>query len=102
MTRLATMNCLPVLLLALVPGIASGQKNVEDYRENLETAEQAKRTGDFAGMESSLRAALRLGPGDEYAWRSLAWAQARQGKWRESLQSANENIRRHGATAWSL
>lgn len=65
-------------------------------------AEAAKARGDWAGMEAALLRALRQGAGDEYAWRSLAWAQMLQGKWRDSLASARRNIARNGETSWSL
>lgn len=72
------------------------------YTAHFQAAEEAKARGDYAGMEAGLLAALEHGPGNEYAWRSLAWAQMHQGKWRESLASARANLERHGATAWSL
>lgn len=68
----------------------------------LHAAEAAKSRGDMAGMEQALLRAHRLGPGTEYTWRSLAWAQMHQGKWRQSLASARANIRRNGKTSWSL
>ncbi len=73
-----------------------------EYDLHFQQAQQAKLKGDFAAMESALKEALRFGPGDEYAWRSLAWAQGRQGKWHESLTNAYENIRRHGQCGWSV
>ncbi len=68
----------------------------------LQEAEAAKARGDMAAMEQALLRAHALSPGTEYTWRSLAWAQMHQGKWRESLANAWENIRRNGKTSWSL
>ncbi|HSV74237.1 MAG TPA: transglutaminase domain-containing protein [Chthonomonadales bacterium] len=65
-------------------------------------AEAAKAAGNMAAMEQALTRAHRLGPGNEYTWRSLAWAQMHQGRWRESLATARANVRRNGATSWSL
>ncbi|HEY0866119.1 MAG TPA: transglutaminase domain-containing protein [Fimbriimonas sp.] len=72
------------------------------YETHFRAAEAAKAAGDMARMEAELTSAFRFGDGNEYAWRSLAWAQMRQGKWRESLRSAEENVRRNGETSWSL
>lgn len=100
-TRIA-LRCMPVLLvLTLV--CASHAAPAQDSDDSwFQRAEACKATGDWAGMEAALTAALRLGSGGEYQWRSLAWAQALQGKWRESLANARENIRRNGEWAWSL
>lgn len=84
---------LAVLCLFSIQPEARGQ---DRYGLHFRQAEQRKAAGDWAGMEAELKMALRYGPGDEYAWRSLAWAQARQKKWRESLANAQENYRRHG------
>lgn len=91
---------LVLLLVRGVPGWA--HTSPEEYQRYFAEAERAKQAGNFAAMEAALTEALRHGPGDEYAWRSLAWAQARQGKWAESLRNAYENIRRNGECAWSL
>ena len=72
------------------------------YAARFRDAEAAKARGDYGAMEAALEAALRAGPGDEYTWRSLAWAEARVGKWEESLAHAEENLRRHGETGWTL
>lgn len=72
------------------------------YAARFRDAEAAKARGDFAAMADALTAALKAGPGDEYAWRSLAWAEARRGRVEESLAGAAENVRRHGDTGWSL
>jgi len=74
----------------------------DHYRYYMGLCEQAKRARDFEKMESAIQSALRYGAGDEYAWRSLAWAQGRQGKWKQSLSNAYENIRRNGVCGWSL
>lgn len=72
------------------------------YKYYMDLCEQGKRAGDFAKMEEAITQALRYGRGDEYAWRSLAWAQANQGKWKDSFQNAVKNIQRNGTTGWSL
>jgi hypothetical protein len=74
----------------------------DSYKHYFDLAEQAKAKGDYASMEANLAEALKNGAGDEYAWRSLAWAQMLEGKWRESLSNAKENVRRNGETTWSL
>lgn len=83
-----------VVMLAAAPPDA--------YREALAAGEACKAQGDFAGFEAALSEALRHGEGNEYLWRSLAWAQMHQGKWRESLATAEENLERHGRTGWTL
>jgi tetratricopeptide (TPR) repeat protein len=88
----------PVLLASWSQPIAAQ----ESYNSCLQAAERAKAQGDFSAMEAALKNALRFGPSDEYAWRSLAWAQAQQGRWRESLDNARENVRRNGECGWSL
>src|SRR6185369_10325288 len=101
--RIGDMRCIPSCFILLLiwlatPNLFAGG----EYELHFQQAQQAKLKGDFAVMESGLKEALRFGSGDEYAWRSLAWAQARQGKWRESLANANENIRRNGQCGWSI
>ena len=87
----------------LIPSVAMTDVGAQDsYRYYMNLCEEGKRTGDFAKMESAIQEALRYGAGDEYAWRSLAWAQGKQGKWKESLANAHENIRRNGICGWSL
>lgn len=95
--RWVAVTCL--LAVLLIPLAASAQ---DDYARYMEQCEQAKRAGDFAAMEAAIQSALKHGPGNEYAWRSLAWAQGRQGKWAESLVNAKENVRRNGVSGWSL
>ncbi len=93
------------VLLALTAAGRAGCQGAappSTYDGWFQAAEAAKGRGDMAAMEDGLRHALELGDGTEYAWRSLAWAQMRQGKWKESLASARENVRRNGATSWSL
>jgi hypothetical protein len=72
------------------------------YAEYMNVCEQAKQAGDFPRMEQAIQQALTYGDGDEYAWRSLAWAQGRQGKWKTSLENAVANVRRNGESGWSL
>jgi hypothetical protein len=74
----------------------------DEYTRYMGQCEQAKQVGNFAAMDAAITNALQHGPGNEYAWRSLAWAQARQGKWKESLANAWENVRRNGESGWSL
>jgi hypothetical protein len=74
----------------------------DGYKYYMDLCERSKRAGDYGGMEAAIQQALRYGRGDEYAWRSLAWAQARQGKWNASLENARRNIQRNGATGWAL
>lgn len=93
---------LPWVLLAaivIVPITAVGQ---DQYKLYMDQCNRAKQAGNFAAMEVAVVHALRHGPGDEYAWRTLAWAQARQGKWRPSLANAQQNVKRHGVSGWSL
>jgi hypothetical protein len=90
-----------MLLLSLLMWACSAAAQ-ESYDTHFRAAERAKAKSDFAAMEAALEKALQLGPGDEYAWRSLAWAQARQGKWRPSLTNAWENLKRHGERGWPL
>ena len=66
-------------------GHAAPPTSHEVYRTALDAAWSAKARGDWAAMEEVITRALRHGPGDEYVWRSLAWAQMHRGKWRESL-----------------
>jgi hypothetical protein len=89
-------------LLIPVALVVSSSAAQDEYTRYMAECEQAKRAGDFARMEESLQNALRYGRGNEYTWRSLAWAQARQGKWKESLENAQKNIKRNGITGWSL
>lgn len=44
----------------------------DDYSRYMQQCEQAKRVGNFAEMEAAITTALKHGPGNEYAWRSLA------------------------------
>jgi hypothetical protein len=74
----------------------------DGYRHFMNQCEQAKHVRNYAAMETAIQNALKQGPGDEYAWRSLAWAQGRQGKWGASLLNAKENVRRNGSSGWSL
>jgi hypothetical protein len=91
---------------ALAASLAAAQQpNTPDpaeYRHRMQQCSLAKKARDMPGVERAVLAALQAGPGDEYAWRTLAWAQARQGKWQESLKNAQENVRRHGVSGWSM
>jgi len=75
---------------------------VAGYQYYMGQCSRAKKARDMPGVERAVFAALQYGPGDEYAWRTLAWAQAKQGKWQDSLSNANENVRRHGVSGWSM
>ncbi len=89
-------------ILSLASLAIAAPAYADPYGAAMEQFELAKRNRDFATGERWIQEALRYGRGNEYAWRSLAWCQARQGKWRESLATAQQNVRRNGATAWSL
>jgi hypothetical protein len=88
--------------LALFAVLLSPAAKQDTYQQYFDLAEKAKAKGDFASMEQNLELALKNGEGNEYAWRSLAWAQMNQGKWRLSLVNAQENVRRNGESSWSL
>ncbi|NPV49391.1 MAG: hypothetical protein HPY69_20800 [Armatimonadetes bacterium] len=92
---------LPCLLL-LTAAAGFAQDDEAAYREAMARCEEAKGKGDFATMAAALREALKHGPGDEYAWRSLSWALGHLGQWQDSLALARENVARHGETGWSL
>jgi len=87
-------------LLALF--FANGVRAEESYPYYMAQCAKAKSSADMVGVEDSILRALQYGPGDEYAWRTLAWAQGKQGKWPESLTNACENVRRNGVSGWSL
>jgi|GEM_PF-2138782 len=91
--------CIGALILSVIVAAAMPQGTFDEF---FRQAEAAKARGDMAVMEQSLIRAHAVGPGTEYTWRSLAWAQMHQGKWRESLANAQENVRRNGKTSWSL
>jgi len=100
MNRLTQFLALGSCLLAL---IFSNRVRAEDsYAYYMGQCALAKKTGDMAGVENAILKALQYGLGDEYAWRTLAWAQGKQGKWPESLTNALENVRRNGVSGWSL
>jgi len=90
------------LLVLGMPGIATAQTEDDAYGQAMAQCDEAKQKGDFAAMAAAIRAALKHGPGSEYAWRSLAWALARTGQWEDSLAVATENVERNGASGWSL
>lgn len=79
------LGCLAGILVAAA---AFPQTDLEAHREAMQKAEKAKRAGDFAAMAAALRIVLQHGPGDEYAWRGLAWTLDRAGQWQESLAVA--------------
>ena len=100
MNRLTPFLALGFCLLA--PIFSNGVRAEDSYPYYMGRCALAKHAGDMAGVENAVLKALQYGPGDEYAWRTLAWAQGRQGKWPESLTNACENIRRNGVSGWSL
>jgi len=100
MNRLTQFLALGSCLLALI--FSNGVRAEDSYPYYMGRCALAKRAGDMAGVENAVLKALQYGPGDEYAWRTLAWAQGKQGKWPESLTNALENVRRNGASGWSL
>lgn len=93
----------PTVAALLIIGLAGpGYSDEDPYRQAMARCEQAKRERDFLAMAAAIREALRHGPGDEYAWRSLAWAFERSGQWEDSVRVAQENVRRNGVCGWSL
>jgi len=96
---LLRLALLPLLLLAMT---AAAQTEDDAYEEAMKRCEEAKQKGDHAAMAVAIRDALKHGEGNEYAWRSLAWAMNLSGQWQDSLAVARENIARHGASGWSL
>ena len=101
MKRAIIVTVLVLALSACRPPACAGADQAS-YQAYLQQAEVCKGKGDCVGMEEKLKLALQYGPGDEYVWRSLSWAQSNQGKGAESLATARENIRRNGQCAWSM
>jgi len=91
----------PLLLIAATTP-APAQTSEDAYRQAMVQCEEAKQKGDFPAMAAAIRKALLYGAGDEYTWRSLAWALDRSGQWEDSLAVARENVARNGAGGWSL
>jgi len=92
-----------LLLLLVAPTRATlAQTNEDAYAQAMARCEEAKQKGDFPTMAAAIRQALKCGPGNEYAWRSLAWALDRSGEWEDSLAVARGNVERNGASGWSL
>jgi transglutaminase-like putative cysteine protease len=87
---------------AFLAGRAAFAADSPAYTQAMAEAQACKNAGNMAGMAAAIKKALKLGEGNEYAWRSLAWALARSGQWEESLQYARENVRRHGQHPWPL
>lgn len=103
MVRQSLKNCVYVSAFLLVlAGSRAEASQQGPYKQWMNRFEAAKKSRDYAAGEASILQALRFGNGDEYAWRSLAWCQMRQGKWRESLVSAKANVMRNGACGWSF
>ncbi len=100
MNRLTQLLVIGSCLLALI--FPNGVRAEDSYPYYMGQCALAKQAGDMAGVENAVLKALQYGPGDEYAWRTLAWAQGKQGKWPESLTNALENVRRNGVSGWSL
>jgi hypothetical protein len=95
-------KCLAIGFCLLAVMFPNAVRAEESYSYYMGQCAQAKRAGDMEGVEGAVVKALQYGPGDEHAWRTLAWAQGKQGKWAESLTNAFENVRRNGASRWSL
>lgn len=93
---------LPLVLTALLMCAAASAQTDTPYAQAMARADEAKHRGDFPAMASAIRDALLHDEGNEYAWRSLAWARGLAGEWRDSLGVAEENVRRHGRTGWTL
>jgi len=100
------MSAYRLLIWALLPAAATAlavaQTGEDPYRQAMAQCEEAKQKGDFPAMAAAIRQALKHGPGDEYAWRSLAWALDHSGEWQDSLAVARENVERNGVCGWSL
>ena len=96
------LRCLPLLVLSLAMCAAHSQDDPQAYQEAMAACEAAKQQGDFPAMATAIRRALKHGPGNEYAWRSLAWTLQGAGEWEDSLAVARQNVARNGATGWSL
>ena len=95
----------PALLLLLLVAAATitlAQTDEDVYRQAMTQCDEAKQRGDFPAMVTAIQNALKHGPGDEYAWRSLAWALNGAGRWEDSLAVAQANVTRNGTTGWSL
>jgi len=99
--RYLALAFLPVLLFA-AGTVALAQDDEAAYQRAMDQCQEAKQRGDFPGMVTAIRKALKHGPGTEYAWRSLAWALAGAGQWEDSLAVARENVARNGVSGWSL
>jgi len=100
MNRLTQFLAIGSCLLAFI--FPNGVRAEDSYPYYMGQCALAKKAGDMAGIENAILKALQYGMGDEYAWRTLAWAQGKQGKWPESLTNALENVRRNGVSGWSL
>ena len=90
------------LLLVIGATVAPAATDEDAYREAMTQCEAAKQKGDFPAMAAAIRHALKYGAGDEYAWRSLAWALNNAGEWQDSLGVAQVNVTRNGVSGWSL
>jgi hypothetical protein len=88
--------------LAALAVIVPAQTPDDAYKEAMQRCEEAKQRGDYPAMAAAIRQALKHGPGNEYAWRSLAWALHLSGQWEDSLAVARENVERNGVCGWSL
>ena len=90
------------VLLAVGATTGPAATDEEAYREAMAQCEAAKGKGDFPAMAAAIRRALKYGEGNEYAWRSLAWALNNAGEWQDSLGVAQVNVARNGVTGWTL
>lgn len=100
--RVSPKAILAVSALLLLPAPIRAQDDEAAYRLHMDQCQEAKQKGDFPAMAAALRTALKHGPGNEYAWRSLSWALMHAGQWRDALGVARENVDRNGVGGWSL
>lgn len=74
-----------------------GAKNKDSiqYKALLKKVAEYKKNRDWENLEKAAKAAIKYDQNNEYLWRTLSWAQLHQGKGRESLKTARENVRRN-------
>ncbi len=87
--------------LAYFHCIASAKDSVEGFTWWMKDFESAKKNGDYAAGEKSLREALKHGR-SEYAVGSLAWTQMHQGKTEEAVKTAQAMVAEFGPTTYAI
>ena len=102
--QIVAVFCLILIAVPLVVHAQPAPKTDDkaQYDQAMAKAEEAKGKGDMPSMAIAIRHALKFGPGNEYAWRSLAWSLNLSGQWEDSLAVAQANIARFGGSGWSL